>query len=237
MEDLLPMYHDGVCSKESAAFIEEHLKECSRCSRMLSQLRSEIEISKEQVDDLKPLQEIQKQWTKSKRVSKRKGICITLAALLVIISVWTSIWYFGYAAYYTKLASKMEKITGEEAAMTIADYKKETEHYQYLLKTPFLLSDSGFVRMTSDTGIIMFFYPEFGGKYVFNVMLGDENGRYKQAWLNPDLTPNYERSSRMVTDEEKEFFQKLLDEKRGEIIKMFDTVEALWGIKYLTGTP
>ncbi len=238
VEDLLPMYHDGICSSESAAFIEEHLRECPRCGRMLSQLRSEIEISKEQIDDLKPLKEIQKQWTESKRASKRKGVCITLAALLVIVSVWAGIWYFGYAVYYTRLANKMEELTGKEAEMTAADYKMETENYQYLLKMPVFLSDDAFVRMISDTGIILFFYPEFGGKYVFNVMLGDENGIYKRAWLNPDLTPNFESSSRRpVTDEEKEFFQKLLDEKRGEIIKMFNTIEALWGIKYLTGTP
>ena len=28
IEDLLPMYHDGICSEESAVLIEEHLKEC-----------------------------------------------------------------------------------------------------------------------------------------------------------------------------------------------------------------
>lgn len=238
IEDLLPMYHDGICSKESAAFIEEHLEECPKCRKMLSQLRSEIEISKEQVDDLRPLQEIQKLWKESKRSSRRKGICITLAALLVVFSVWTGIWYFGYAVSYTKLASKMEKITGEEAAMTIADYKMETEHDQYLLKTPFLLSNAGFVRMISDNGIILFFYPEFGGKYSFNVMLSDESGIYRQAWLNPDLTPNYKGySARMRTDEDKAIFQRLLEEKRVEIIKMFDTIHSLWGIQYLTDTP
>ena len=28
IEDLLPMYHDGICSDESAVLIEEHLREC-----------------------------------------------------------------------------------------------------------------------------------------------------------------------------------------------------------------
>jgi len=204
---------------------------------MLSQLQSEIEISKEQVDDLRPLQEIQKLWKESKRSSRRKGICITLAALLVVFSVWTGIWYFGYAAYYTRLAGKMEKITGEEAVMTIADYKMETEHDQFLLKTPFLLSNAGFVRMTSDTGIILFFYPEFGGEYSFNVMLCDESGVYDQAWLNPNLTPDYDRTHSMRTEEDKAAFRELLEEQRGEIARMFDTIHSLWGIQYLTDTP
>ena len=31
IEDMLPMYYDGVCSDESAALVEEHLKECPEC--------------------------------------------------------------------------------------------------------------------------------------------------------------------------------------------------------------
>ena len=29
--DLLPLYHDGVCSAASRAAVEEHLKECEVC--------------------------------------------------------------------------------------------------------------------------------------------------------------------------------------------------------------
>lgn len=238
IEDLLPMYYDGVCSEESAALVEEHLKECPKCSSMLSQLQAGIENPGKQVDDLKPLKEIEKQWKNTKQTSMTKGICATLAALLLILSVWAGVWYFGYATYYTQLASKMEKITGEEAAMTTADYKKETEHYQYLLKMPFLLSDAAFVRVVSDTGMIMFFYPELGGEYSFYFMLGDESGAYKGVWLNPDLTPNYEdHADRELTDEEKAFVQKLLDEKQNEIIEMFGAVYELWGIQFLVNTP
>ena len=39
IEDMLPMYYDKVCSEESAALVEEHLKSCTHCSQMLSDLR------------------------------------------------------------------------------------------------------------------------------------------------------------------------------------------------------
>ena len=31
IKDLLPLYHDGVCSADSAAAVEAHLKECASC--------------------------------------------------------------------------------------------------------------------------------------------------------------------------------------------------------------
>ena len=65
IEDLLPMYHDGICSEESAVLIEEHLKECEGCRQILASLRGEISLQKEvPADDLKPLKEIQHQITK-----------------------------------------------------------------------------------------------------------------------------------------------------------------------------
>lgn len=235
IEDMLPMYYDGICSEESSALIDEHLQECPRCSGILTQLQSGIEASGEQLDDLKPLEGIQKQWKKSNRSSMKKGILVTMVALLVTISVWAGIWYFGYAKYYARLGNGMDKISGAEAAMTTADYKKETDEYQYLLKMPLFLSDDAFVRVTSNTGLVMFFYAEFGGEYSFNVMVSDENGTYRQVWLNPDLTPNYEKDTTPVsTDEEKVLIQQLLDEKQSEIIDMFDAVYRLWGIACLT---
>ena len=68
VEDMLPIYYDGVCSEESAMLIEEHLKNCTQCSRLLTDLHTEIEMSEKPVDDLKPLVRIQKKWKKSKRV-------------------------------------------------------------------------------------------------------------------------------------------------------------------------
>lgn len=38
IQDLLPLYHDGVCSKESAEIIEKHLSECTVCKECLAAL-------------------------------------------------------------------------------------------------------------------------------------------------------------------------------------------------------
>ena len=35
IQDLLPLYHDGVCSPESRTEVEEHLKTCPDCRAAL----------------------------------------------------------------------------------------------------------------------------------------------------------------------------------------------------------
>ena len=62
IEDMLPMYYDKVCSEDSAALVEEHLKSCTHCSQMLSDLRDGVGIQEQKVDDIKPLKKIQKSY-------------------------------------------------------------------------------------------------------------------------------------------------------------------------------
>lgn len=41
IEDLIPLYHDGVCSEDSKKIIEDHLKECEICNNYLKALSGE----------------------------------------------------------------------------------------------------------------------------------------------------------------------------------------------------
>ena len=125
VEDMMPMYYDGVCSDESGILIEEHLQNCTQCSRLLSELCTEIEISENQVDDLKPLEEIQKKWKKSKRVYLRTGICVTLAVLVLVMTVFFGIWYFSLGKYWYQLTEVMDPIGKEDHIVTSSDYVAE----------------------------------------------------------------------------------------------------------------
>lgn len=80
IEDMLPMYYDKVCSEESAALVEEHLKTCPRCAQMLADLGAEIEIPEQKVDDVKPLRKIQKSYKKMKLA----GLITLLCALILV---------------------------------------------------------------------------------------------------------------------------------------------------------
>ena len=52
--ELLPLYHDGVCSDESRALVEEHLDGCPDCAGILKELQGEVELPHESPDDLAP---------------------------------------------------------------------------------------------------------------------------------------------------------------------------------------
>ena len=82
VEDMLPMYYDGICSEESAAMVEEHLKDCPCCSQMLADLRADIVIPEKKVDDIKPLKKIQKSYKKL-----RLGWLIALVCILILVPV------------------------------------------------------------------------------------------------------------------------------------------------------
>ncbi len=87
VQDLLPLYHDKVCSEESKKLVEEHLSECANCRAYLDTLDEEITMGGE-VDDAKPLISIQMNWSKQKRRALLKGVGIALSICLVLMAAW-----------------------------------------------------------------------------------------------------------------------------------------------------
>lgn len=86
IEDILPLYHDGVCSQESRTLVEEHLRECDNCKSMLAQIDDELKITKQNHDELKPLEGIRSEWIKIKKKALLKGVLITLLAVTILFS-------------------------------------------------------------------------------------------------------------------------------------------------------
>ncbi len=85
IRDLLPLYHDGVCSEFSRSIVTEHLKTCSTCSQALDDIHEEVEMPKLEADEGKPLRLIRRKW---KKTTRRRGILIGLAVFLVTIVAW-----------------------------------------------------------------------------------------------------------------------------------------------------
>lgn len=252
IEDLLPMYHDRICSQESSAMIEEHLKECPNCASILADLKGELELPQTHpLEDLKPLEQIQNQITREKKRSVKKGAIITLSLLAAVLLIWTSIWYFGYAIYYDMLANPLSKIPDPAAAMTTADHTLEVGNHRIVLKHPAFLGEGGFIHVGDKEGMVifmdedynvisqnkdlwldLFFYPQFGGGYRFALTL--DNGTTSQwVWLTPELTVDRETDASKTPEELKEL-ERLLAQYHSEIIALFDTVKDIWGIEYLT---
>lgn len=84
IRDLLPLYHDDICSPESRSAIEAHCSECADCKKMLDALRTVPE-PQANMRDAAPLLPIQKRWNREKKKFLWIGLGIALFLLLTII--------------------------------------------------------------------------------------------------------------------------------------------------------
>lgn len=81
IQDLLPLYCDGVCSEESQNMIREHLQTCDKCKEELRLMSLPMEIPKEK-QEIKAAKAASKVWKKYMRKAFRAGVI--LALLLVM---------------------------------------------------------------------------------------------------------------------------------------------------------
>ena len=82
IQDVLPLYHDGVCSDVSKTIVEEHLQNCGKCQTFLQAIDVEVNAPAD-AEEVKPLQAIKKTWSKEKKRAWVKGFAI--AALIFIL--------------------------------------------------------------------------------------------------------------------------------------------------------
>ncbi|MBE6611868.1 MAG: hypothetical protein E7632_05205 [Ruminococcaceae bacterium] len=87
IEDLMPIMHDGVCSEESRALVEEHLAECEDCRKLYEAMDEEIRM-KPQEDEMRPLSKILAKWAKMRRKALIKGTIITILVVAVLIGLY-----------------------------------------------------------------------------------------------------------------------------------------------------
>lgn len=93
IKDLLPLYHDDVCSEDSKKFVEQHVVKCEDCKSELVTFSMNIPlaIQSENMEESLLIQKISKKWRTDILKSSLKN---TLIALLVIAIVALIIFTF-----------------------------------------------------------------------------------------------------------------------------------------------
>lgn len=90
IQDLLPLYYDEACSKESCRIVEEHIRECDSCRKMyeeLSAVGSEIpQFNDYEEQKANSLHKIKKAITRKQIIS----IIATIFALIVALNIAVS---------------------------------------------------------------------------------------------------------------------------------------------------
>lgn len=75
IKDLLPLYHDDVCSRDSCKMVEEHIDKCEDCRVELRKYDIEIKGVNNMIE-AKTLKEISQRWKKDKKTSFLKGMAV-----------------------------------------------------------------------------------------------------------------------------------------------------------------
>ena len=173
IEDLLPLYHDDICSPDTKALVDAHLQSCENCKGVLNAMDAEFVIQEEDRDGQKALEQIHASVTKTKRRAVIKGIALALAAIILGLSIAGILWYRTQALFYLELSERMmEQYPGIRAEYPheylspttdgqtdpeppIWFFPKEyyvgTSQYEYLLRLPGVLDFSGGVLSVMPT--------------------------------------------------------------------------------------
>ena len=79
VQDLLPNYIENLTNEETNSFIEEHLKECNECKKVLENMKKEIKVNTTKRDD----REVKyiKKYSKKLKILK----CVLLIIILIYV--------------------------------------------------------------------------------------------------------------------------------------------------------
>lgn len=89
IKDLLPLYHDGVCSDDSRAMVEEHLLECDSCKAELQAMDEALFINNKDknLNEAEAIKKLSRRWKKGMLKSLLKGVLITIVVIAAIALV------------------------------------------------------------------------------------------------------------------------------------------------------
>ena len=91
IKDLLPLYHDSVCSPETAALVEEHLRECESCQEEFHRLEdaplppAAPEKEEKKAEGLKRIQQtLHRRWVKVAAITAVVAIVLCYGGFLIL---------------------------------------------------------------------------------------------------------------------------------------------------------
>jgi len=153
VQDLLPLYHDGVCSDESRAYVEAHLTSCAACTQYLKSLDEDAtdEALKKETHDI-----LKRHAFHEKTLAVKTGI-ILAAILMLPVLIMLLVTLSGSADWRTfaVLIASMLLVAGMTVVPLVAQTKKLSK--TILFSTLALLLVIFFTEMFFDDGGWLFF--------------------------------------------------------------------------------
>ena len=89
IQDLLPIYHDGICSNKSRQLVEEHLSECESCREELRAMDDNLIVpdTKQNLEEAEAVKRLSIKWKKGMLKSLLKGVFFTLITVIIMLAI------------------------------------------------------------------------------------------------------------------------------------------------------
>lgn len=100
VQDLLPLYHDGVCSQVSSKIVKEHLNSCKACRKQLEELDTQIDRDQE-LAAAKPLESVSREWKKGMNRALLKGVGTTALIAVLLLGCFLALTQWKWLAIET----------------------------------------------------------------------------------------------------------------------------------------
>jgi len=233
VEDLLPLYHDGVCSEESRELVDAHLVQCEDCRKTLEVIDSELLSPATKDSDIDLLKSITAKILLSKRKALIKGVIITLALILTIFLYNSILWYAQEYTYYTPFTEGLSPISPDPTSDVVLSYYLQDDVYTYSVIVPDFLSRSGQVRISKNADestqhFVASIDKRGYEKYAFTVsMLCEEPDKYHLFIIDGSLNLN-KWHYKHLSDSDKAQYQAELEKHKEEIKELVTAAKAIW---------
>lgn len=160
IEDLLPLYIDGVCGDESKKMVEEHLEKCHGCKIKYINLKEDIVV--EHVEIEKNLEAVKP----FKKIKQKENISKVIIASLVVIfmGIQTGLFYY-------REAQNNKIVEFEDDALG-----------QYLIEVNNVLY--GHVNEYGDPGLAGRYYLDFQDPVPSKYLVAMQNGEIPRGYLS-----------------------------------------------------
>lgn len=158
IEDLLPLYHDGVCSQESRTLVEEHLKTCEDCAKLRKALFGEEQHPVQAAEEKKAMKGIRRGLFGRITSALMLGALLTLGGLTTFMIAKNYAWENQCKMLYEQVILPMEPdemsypkeatrydpsttatvtVQGTPEYRTDASYRKNVDGYTLSVCAPF----------------------------------------------------------------------------------------------------
>lgn len=127
IEDLLPLYADGICSEDTKTIIEHHIAVCPECREKLEAMTAKLEKNEKKTEIDNPFKKVKKHYLRL--------VTVTLLVCALIIVPFGTVFYLktneiynnGYSWASMKMENKLRKIGG---LIKKGEYRKALDEFE-----------------------------------------------------------------------------------------------------------